>query len=109
MTEFTSQIRTIPHNDERIFSMLSDLSNLERVKAQIPEDKIKRFSFSNDHCCIEIDPVGQVEFQIVDREPNKTIKFETVQSPVPLWLRSRTATASRWQPTSTNRKVQKVR
>ena len=88
MTEFTSQIRTIPHNDERIFSMLSDLSNLERVKARIPEDKIKRFSFSNDRCCIEIDPVGKVEFQIVDREPNKTIKFETVQSPVPLsmWI-----------------------
>ncbi len=88
MTEFTSQVRTIPHNDEPIFSMLSDLSNLERVKARIPEDKIKRFSFSNDRCCIEIDPVGKVEFQIVDREPNKTIKFETVQSPVPLsmWI-----------------------
>ena len=68
--------------------MLSDLSNLERVKARIPEDKVKRFSFSNDRCCIEIDPVGKVEFQIVDREPNKTIKFETVQSPVPLsmWI-----------------------
>ena len=76
MTEFPSQIRTLPHNDERIFSMLSDLSNLERVKARIPEDKIKRFSFSNDRCCIEIDPVGKVEFQIVDREPNKTIKFD---------------------------------
>jgi len=86
MTEFTSEIKTIPCNDERIFSMLSDLSNLERVKDRIPQDQIKKFSFDSDSCHIDINPIGKVDFRIVNREPNKTIKFETSNSPIPLLL-----------------------
>ena len=86
MTEFTSEIKTIPYNDERIYSVLSDLSNLERVKDRIPDDQIKNFSFDSDRCWFEINPVGKIEFQIVNREPCKTIKFETVNSPFPLFL-----------------------
>lgn len=86
MTEYTSKIRTIPHNDECVFSMLSDLSNLERIKDRIPDDKVKDFTFTNDRCSFEINPIGEIEFQIVDREPNKTIKFATTRSPVPLFL-----------------------
>ena len=39
--EFVSEVKQIPHNDERIFTMLSDLSNLERIKDRIPQDKLK--------------------------------------------------------------------
>lgn len=42
--EFVSEVKQIPHNDERIFTMLSDLSNLERIKDRIPQDKIKKLS-----------------------------------------------------------------
>ena len=86
MTEFTSDIKTIPYNNERVFSMLSDLSNLERIKDRIPQDQIKKFSFDCDSCQIEISPIGKVDFQIVNREPYKTIKFETSNSPFPLLL-----------------------
>ena len=86
MTEFTSDIKTIPCNDERIYAMLSDLSNLERIKDRIPHDQIKKFSFDSDSCQIEISPIGNVDFQIVNREPYKTIKFETSNSPFPLLL-----------------------
>jgi len=86
MTEFTSEIKTIPYNDERIFSMLSDLSNLERIKDRIPKEQIKEFSFDRDSCHIEISPIGKVVFQIINREPYKTIKFETSNSPIPLFL-----------------------
>lgn len=86
MTEYTSDIQTIPYNDDAIFSMLSDMSNLERVKHRIPDDKIKEFTFDKDCCSFEVSPVGKIEFRIVDREPNKTIKFETTNSPVPLNL-----------------------
>ena len=42
--EFVSEVKTrSPHNDERIFTMLSDLSNMERIKDRIPQDKIKIF------------------------------------------------------------------
>ena len=86
MTEYTSEIKTIPYGDERIFSMLSDLSNLERVKDRIPKDHIKDFTFDSDSCSLEISPMGKIHFQIIDREPYKTIKFETTNSPFPLTL-----------------------
>ena len=86
MADFTSDIKTIPHNDDKIFAMLSDMSNLERVKDRIPQDKIKNFSFDVDTCSFTVDPVGSVKFQIVERIPNKTIKFSTVNSPVPLLM-----------------------
>lgn len=86
MTEFVSEIKTIPQNDDRIFNMLSDLSNLERIKDRIPQDKIKNFEFDSDSCSFAVDPVGSITFQIVNREPNKTIKYQTTNSPVPLFL-----------------------
>ncbi len=86
MTEFVSEIRQIPQNDERIYAMLSDLSNLERIKDRIPQDKIKDFEFDSDSCSFSVSPVGKITFQIVDREPCKTIKFQTTNSPVPLFL-----------------------
>ena len=86
MTDFTSEVKTIPHNDDKIFAMLSDMSNLERLKDRIPQDKIKDFTFDTDTCSFTIDPVGSIMFQIIDREPNKTIKFSTTNSPVPLLM-----------------------
>ena len=86
MTDFTSGVKTIPHNDDKVFAMLSDMSNLERVKDRIPQDKIKDFTFDTDTCSFTVDPVGSIQFQIIEREPNKTIKFSTTNSPVPLLM-----------------------
>lgn len=86
MTEFVSEVKKIPYNDERIFTMLSDLSNLEKIKDRLPQDKIKEFTFDSDTCSITVDPVGTITFRIVEREPFKTIKFTTTNSPIPLHL-----------------------
>ena len=86
MADFTSEVKTIPHNDDKIFEMLSDMSNLERVKDRIPQDKIKDFTFDTDTCSFTVDPVGAIKFEIIEREPNKTIKFSTTNSPVPLQM-----------------------
>ncbi|MCD7916825.1 MAG: SRPBCC family protein [Tannerellaceae bacterium] len=86
MTEFVNEVKQIPYNDDQIFAMLSDLSNFERVKDRIPQDKIKEFTFDSDSCSLAVDPVGTITFEIVEREPNKTIKFTTTNSPVPLHL-----------------------
>ena len=83
MTEFVSEIKQIPQNDERIYAILS---NLERIKDRIPQDKIKDFEFDSDSCSFSVSPVVKITFQIVDREPCKTIKFQTTNSPVPLFL-----------------------
>ena len=86
MADFISEVKTIPHNDDKIFTMLSDMSNLERVKDRIPQDKIKDFTFDTDTCSFTVDPVGSIQFQIIEREPNKMIKFSTTNSPVPLLM-----------------------
>lgn len=86
MTEFVSEVKTIPHNEDCIYEMLSDMTNLERVKDRIPQDKIKNFEFDSDTCSLTVDPVGKITFQIIEREPYKTIKFSTTNSPVPLTL-----------------------
>ena len=86
MTEFVSEIKAIPFNEDRIFNMLSDLSNLEQVKDRIPQDKIQEFEFDKDSCSFSVTPVGKITFQIVEREPYKTVKFTTANSPIPLYL-----------------------
>ncbi len=86
MTEFVSEVKQIPHSAERIFTTLSDLSNLEKIQDRIPQDKVKDFEFDKDSCSFTVDPVGKIRFEIVEREPNKTIKFTTTNSPVPLFL-----------------------
>jgi carbon monoxide dehydrogenase subunit G len=86
MTEFVSEIKAIPFNEDRIFNMLSDLSNLEKVKDRIPQDKIQEFEFDKDSCSFSVTPVGKITFQIVEREPYKTVKFTTSNSPIPLYL-----------------------
>jgi carbon monoxide dehydrogenase subunit G len=88
MTEFVSQTKTLPYNEEEVYTVLSDLSNLERVKEKIPADKIQDVTFDRDSCSFSINPVGKVRFSIVDREPFKTIKFTADESPVEvsLWI-----------------------
>ena len=62
MAEFVSEIKQISQNDDCIFEMLSDLSNLEKVKDRIPQDKIKDFEFDKDSCSFSVSPVGKITF-----------------------------------------------
>ncbi|MDR1344216.1 MAG: SRPBCC family protein [Tannerellaceae bacterium] len=86
MTEFISETKIIPFDDDRVFKVLSDFSNFERVKDAIPEDKIKGFSFDNDSCNFFVDPVGKICLRITEREPNSTIKIVGVETLVPIIL-----------------------
>lgn len=86
MTEYTSDIKTIPHSDSEIFSVLSDLRKLDLVKDKIPQDKIKDFTYDQDSCSINVNPIGKVKFVIVERIPNSKIKFEAEQLPFQLNL-----------------------
>ena len=89
MTSFESKITRIPASVEKVFAKLSDLNNLEAVRNMIPADKaaqIKDMRFDADSCTINVDPVGEMTFRIIDREPPKTIKFTAEKSPLPLFL-----------------------
>lgn len=86
MTEYTSEIKTIPYADTDIYPVLSDLRNLEKIKDRIPEDKVQDFSYDQDSCTVSVNPIGKIKFNIVERQPNSTIKFEAEQVPFPLNL-----------------------
>jgi hypothetical protein len=88
MTEFVSDIKSIPHGGREIFDALSDLTNLERLRDKISQEKIRDFSFDKDSCSFNMDPVGKIKLSIVDRDPNKTIKFKVDELPMDLsmWI-----------------------
>lgn len=88
MSKFESSIRQIPHPQQDVYDMLSNLANLERVKDRIPADKVKDFSFDNDSLSVSVPPVGSIKMRIVEREEPKCIKFEAEKSPVPFnfWI-----------------------
>lgn len=70
---------------------LSDLNNLQRLKEMIPADKItqiKSMSFDTDSCTFDVNPIGKITLRIIEREPQKTIKFVADNSPIPLnmWI-----------------------
>ena len=88
MTEYISEVKKIPHGDVNVFRVLSDLRNLEQVEEFLPSDKIKDFSFDADTVTFRVDPVGKVTFAVVDREPNKLVKFKSQKLPfdILLWI-----------------------
>ncbi len=86
MAEFISEVKTIPYTDADVYTVLSDLNNLELAKDKIPQDKIKDFTFDSDSCTVSVDPVGKIKFVVVEREPNKVIKFQAEQLPFGLTM-----------------------
>lgn len=88
MTKFESSIKQIPYPVEDVYRNISDLSNLERVRDRIPEDKVKDFTFDSESVSVSVAPIGQLKLRICDREDNKCVKFETEQSPLPfnVWI-----------------------
>ena len=88
MTKFESSIKQIPYSVEDVYRNISDLSNLERVRDRVPEDKLNSFSFDSDSVSVNVSPVGDLKLRIIEREENKCVKFETEQSPLPfnLWI-----------------------
>ena len=88
MSKFESSIKQINYPVEAVYRNISDLSNLERIRDRIPEDKIDDFQFDSDSVQVKVDPVGVIKLRIIDREENKCVKFEAEQSPVPfnVWV-----------------------
>ena len=93
MTKFESSIKQIPHSQRSVYAMLSDLSNIQRLKDHLPEeatdngemnkvkDKLKNLSFDQDSLSINVDPIGQVSMCIIERDEPKMIKLESEKSP----------------------------
>ena len=87
MATFESSVRQIAYPQQSVYNMLSDLSNIDRVRDRIPADKLNDLTFDADSMSIST-PMGSVRLNIVDREEPKCIKFATEESPLPFnfWI-----------------------
>ena len=83
MTKFESSVKQIAYPVADVYRNISDLSNLERVRDRVPEDKLNSFAFDRDTVSLNVDPVGDIKLRIIEREEGKCVKFETEQSPMP--------------------------
>jgi hypothetical protein len=89
MTTYESDIKTISSSEEMAFDLFGNLNNLSKVTER-PEiaGKFRNLQLSEDSCSFEIDGMGQIMFRIIEREPFKTIKFQSEKSPINfnLWI-----------------------
>ena len=88
MSKFESSVKQIPYPQQSVYEKLSDLNNLEKVKDRMPEDKASELEFTQDTISVSVPPVGKISLQVIEREAPKTIKFQTLQSPMSfnLWI-----------------------
>ena len=86
MSKFESSIQQVPYSQEAVYRNISDMSNLEKVRHRVPEDKVKDFHFDQDSVSVNVPPVGEIRLRIINREVPKCVKFETEQSPLPFFL-----------------------
>ena len=88
MSKFESSVKQIPYAQTSVYEKLSDLSNIEKVKDRLPEDKAKDLEFTQDSISVSVAPVGRIQLKIVEREEPKTIKFENLPAPMHfnLWI-----------------------
>ena len=96
MSKFESSIKQIPYPVEDVYRNISDLSNLERVRDRVPQEKLQDFQFDSDSVQVSVAPIGTIKLRICEREENKCVKFETEQSPLAfnLWIQVLPVTAT---------------
>ena len=104
MTKYESQIKQVPYTQSAVYTKVADLTNLAvikerindpKVQEQIPAGKIdevrkaiEQMDFTTDTVSGPAGPIGNISVQIVEREPEKCVKFASTSSPVSfkLWI-----------------------
>ncbi len=84
MTE--NSVKNIPHPQEMVYRVLSDLNNLEIVVNRFAENEINKLEYTDETVSFSIPGVGVVMFRIVEKEPERKIKFVSDNSFIPLSL-----------------------
>ena len=81
--KYESKIQSIPAPVDKVYPVLSNMLNLERVRDLIPADKVQEMDLSEDAVKFKVDGLAQkVTIRIVDKIENDTIKFGLDNMPV---------------------------
>ena len=86
MTKAESRVHVLNASQTEVFGQLSDLTHFESLRDRLPADKAKVTNLTADSITVEVQPVGPITLEIVEREPEKCIKFASVGSSMPLNL-----------------------
>lgn len=82
-TKYESRITSASCTAAQMYNVLSNLSNMERVRDLIPRDKIQEMEIQPDFVRIKVDGLGpKITIAIVDRIENDTIKFGLEGAPM---------------------------
>lgn len=95
--KYKSKIQSIPAPVEKVYPVLSNLMNLERVRELIPPDKVQEMEISEDSVKFKVDGLAQkVTIRIVDKIENDTIKFGLDNMPMAanFWIQLKEVTPS---------------
>lgn len=81
--KYESKIQSIPAPVDKVFPVLSNLKNLERVREHIPADKVQDMEITEDMVKFKVDGLAQkIAIRIVDKVENDTIKFGLDNMPI---------------------------
>ncbi|OFX85822.1 MAG: hypothetical protein A2W99_05970 [Bacteroidetes bacterium GWF2_33_16] len=78
MSKYISKTGKINLLDEKIYTFLSDFTNLKNI---IPADKVSDFSATADSCQFTVSGLGKAGLKMVEKEPFKLIKITSNGGP----------------------------
>lgn len=82
METYESSVHKLHGTQADAYAKLADLRTLESLKNSLPQDKVKNFACDQDTCTFSVDPMGSLTLRVVEREPEKTIKFGADNLPI---------------------------
>ncbi|MCQ2190535.1 MAG: SRPBCC family protein [Paludibacteraceae bacterium] len=87
MESYVSGVKAAQGSAEQVFKVLSDMNNIQRIKSRV-EGKVQDLQTTTDTCSFSIPPFGSASLKIASREPNSTVVYESVNSPMAfkLWI-----------------------
>ena len=78
MVQFESTVKHVPYSQERVYTKLSDLSNLESVRERLDmmkeklQGKVEDLSFDRDSLTVKVQGIS-LTLRIIEREPMKCV------------------------------------
>ena len=87
--KYESAVTKVAASAAQIYSVFSNLRNLERVKDMIPQDKVQEMEIEAESVRMKVDGLGQkITILIVDKTENEVIKYgaEGIAMEMNFWI-----------------------
>lgn len=87
--KYESAVTKVAASAAQIYSVFSNLRNLERVKDMIPQDKVQEMEIETESVRMKVDGLGQkITILIVDKTENEVIKYgaEGIPMEMNFWI-----------------------